>query len=137
MASKSSVALSAAYNETLRELIVFQATADLLSLAIAIFKTDADGQLVYSFANKKYIEFFGIEMSARKLRGKRHYDIFPEIKERNDWLDDHERLLAGQSLSSDGADCFNDRHFSWRIFPVTVCGSVIAYAFEIKPVEGD
>jgi PAS domain S-box-containing protein len=63
--------------------------------AVAMF----DNDMKYIAASSKWIEDYSL--SGIDLIGKSHYEIFPEILEMPEWLDDHRRVLAGEEYQSE------------------------------------
>ena len=75
-------------------------TRELLSLlirhspaAIAVFDT----HMRYIAASEKWVTDY--RLARLDFKGVSHYEIFPEILGRPDWLDAHQRTLAGEILS--------------------------------------
>lgn len=58
-----------------------------------------DDEMRYMAASKQWWKDYKIEET--DLIGKSHYEIFPEILEMSDWLAAHQRVLAGESISSE------------------------------------
>jgi PAS domain S-box-containing protein len=65
--------------------------------ALAMF----DDQMRYLYASRRWVTDYGLEKY--DLRGRSHYDLFPELPER--WKDAHCRVLRGEVLSAE-ADRF-------------------------------
>ena len=63
--------------------------------AVAMF----DNDMKYIAASSKWIEDYNI--TDPDLIGKSHYEIFPEILDIPEWLDDHRRVLAGEEHQSE------------------------------------
>ena len=61
-------------------------------LAIAIF----DMNMVYLFASDKWYQHYNIPHI--DIIGKSHYEIFPEILDKPDWLEIHQQVLNGETL---------------------------------------
>ncbi|WP_425390692.1 PAS domain-containing protein [Ekhidna sp.] len=82
--------------------------------AIAMF----DSEMRYVLANEKWYRDYGLE--GRDIIGKSHYEIFPQIKKMPEWLNLHQRALAGETLSSD-LDSFEQEddttYIKWKLSP--------------------
>jgi PAS domain S-box-containing protein len=52
-----------------------------------------DRELRYLVASKRWLQDY--RLTDRDIIGKCHYDVFPEIRANQDWLDIHQRCLAG------------------------------------------
>jgi PAS domain S-box-containing protein len=61
--------------------------------AIAMF----DAQVRYVFASRRWLADYGL--TGQELKGRSHYEIFPEIPER--WREIHRRCLAGATESAE------------------------------------
>ena len=62
-------------------------------LAIAIF----DMKMVYLFASEKWYQHYHI--TDKNILGQSHYDVFPEILDKPDWLDMHNKVLRGETFT--------------------------------------
>lgn len=89
-----------------------------------------------SVSNQWYSEY-GLE--SKSVIGKCHYDVFPEIRKNQTWLDDHKRVLAGEELSSP-RDKFVRKngaiqYLSWKLIPWKTSenkiGGIIMYTADI------
>ncbi len=87
---KKKVQLQLKENEERLKLFVLHTPA-----AIAMF----DNKLNYIIASRRWYIDYGLE--DRDIIGKCHYDIFPEIRNNEQWLDYHRRGLNGEVLKSD------------------------------------
>lgn len=58
-----------------------------------------DTSMNYIMASNKWYEMYHIEN--QNINGKNHYDVFPEIKEKPEWLDIHQRALKGEVIKND------------------------------------
>lgn len=77
-------------NETRLQLLIRHSPA-----AIAMFDTE----MRYIMASDRWASDYGLE--PQNLAGRCHYDVFPEILQRQDWLDDHRRALQGEVIQKD------------------------------------
>ncbi|MEO9871628.1 PAS domain-containing sensor histidine kinase [Ekhidna sp.] len=77
-----------------------------------------DKDMKYIMVNDGWYEDYGLV--GRDIIGKSHYDIFPEIKEMPNWLDDHRKALSGETLKKD-LDTFGNgddvTYLSWQLRP--------------------
>ncbi len=106
--------------------------------AVAMFDMD----MKYITVSNKWYEHNKVE--GEKIIGKSHYDVFPQVKKRNDWLAIHKRVLAGEELSK-GKDHFtridnSEIWISWKAIPwynaEGEIGGMILYVSDItKEVE--
>lgn len=106
--------------------------------AVAMFDMD----MKYITVSNKWYEHNKVE--GEKIIGKSHYDVFPQVKKRNDWLAVHKRVLAGEELSK-GKDHFtridnSEIWISWKAIPwynaEGEIGGMILYVSDItKEVE--
>ncbi|MCP4598481.1 GGDEF domain-containing protein [Neptuniibacter sp.] len=71
---------------------VLQVVCEHNPLAIAVFDMD----MKYLFASDLWYEHYGIDES--DIIGKSHYEIFPEILDKPDWMEVHARTLKGDSF---------------------------------------
>ncbi|MFV1883168.1 MAG: PAS domain-containing protein [Balneola sp.] len=78
-----------------------------------------DEGMNYIAASNKWYKDYGLKQ--KNIVGQNHYDIFPEIKKNEQWLDDHKRALSGEELSSDRDKFVRDdgsiQWISWKILP--------------------
>jgi len=63
--------------------------------AVAMF----DSNLNYIIASDRWYKDYGIE--GRAIIGQNHYDVFPEIRNNEEWVDIHKRSLSGETIHSD------------------------------------
>jgi PAS domain S-box-containing protein len=63
--------------------------------AVAMF----DREVHYLFASERWLCDYRLNLSQEQIRGRSHYDLFPEIPEH--WKVINERCLAGESLKLD------------------------------------
>lgn len=63
--------------------------------AVAMF----DNDMRYIAASSKWIEDYNL--SGIELIGKSHYEVFPEILDMPEWLEDHQRVLGGEEYQSE------------------------------------
>lgn len=78
-----------------------------------------DDAMNYIAASNKWYKDYGLVQ--KNIVGQNHYDIFPEIRKNEQWLDGHKRALKGEELSSD-RDKFvrgdgSVQWLSWKILP--------------------
>lgn len=77
-----------------------------------------DTEMRYLMVNDGWYRDYGLKEN--DIIGKSHYEIFPEVKEKPEWLDYHQRALAGESLRAD-FDSFQigDKNISldWKLEP--------------------
>lgn len=62
--------------------------------AVAMFDTS----MRYIVTSDQWLKDYGLE--GRDLTGESHYDVFPGIRSRQDWMEYHRRALAGESISA-------------------------------------
>lgn len=76
--------------------------------AVAMFDRD----MVYLAASDRWYVDYGLQHET--VLGKCHYDIFPEIRDRPDWMAIHQKVLSGATLRSD-KECFvrSDGRKTW------------------------
>ena len=58
-----------------------------------------DTEMRYIIVNDGWYRDYDLE--EKDIIGKSHYEIFPQVKEKPEWLDYHKRALAGERLSAD------------------------------------
>ncbi|MEQ9009200.1 MAG: PAS domain-containing protein, partial [Ekhidna sp.] len=95
-----------------------------------------DTEMRFLMVNDGWYRDYGLK--GNDIIGKSHYEIFPEVKEKPEWLDYHQRALAGESLSAD-FDSFQigDKNISlnWKLepwyHPDGVIGGIIMFT-EVK-----
>jgi len=75
--------------ELLRELV------ENTPFAVAMLDRD----LRYLYASQRWLSDFRIPLGSEQIRGRHHYDLFPEIPER--WREVHRRALEGAVMSQD------------------------------------
>jgi PAS domain-containing protein len=82
-----------------------------------------DRDMIYVTYTQRWVEAFGLEDQG-SLIGRGHYDVFPTlIKERPDWVADHQRCFAGERLDSPvEGDTWGGLRFDWSLRPVRVRG---------------
>lgn len=70
------------------------------------FVTDTPAAVAMFDKNLRYIAFsrrwlLDYNLGQRDLTGLHHYDVFPEIRKMPDWIEIHQRCLAGETLGRD------------------------------------
>ncbi|HET6347219.1 MAG TPA: PAS domain S-box protein, partial [Myxococcota bacterium] len=73
-----------------------QAMVEQIPVAVAILDRD----LRYLAVSRRWLADFRMELTPGALRGKRHFDLFPELPQH--WRDLLGRCLAGETRRSDG-----------------------------------
>ncbi|MFN1834147.1 PAS domain S-box protein [Balneola sp. MJW-20] len=78
-----------------------------------------DKELRYITVSNTWYQDYEIE--EKDVTGKSHYDVFPEISRREDWVKLHQRALKGESHSRD-KDLFirkdgSEQWINWKIIP--------------------
>lgn len=63
--------------------------------AVAMF----DRQMRYIMTSDRWLKDYGLK--EKDIIGRSHYDVFPEILEMPEWLDHHQRVMRGETLSRD------------------------------------
>lgn len=97
------------------ELNTLAAVAAHSPLAIAIF----DKKMNYVFASNLWYQQYKITDS--DVKGKSHYKIVPEVLDMPEWLDVHNRVMHGESLSSSADEFHRDdgtvQFVRWSMIP--------------------
>ena len=102
-------------------------------IAAAMFDRDMN----YISASEKWYQDYGIE--EKNIIGMCHYDVFPEIREIPEWLQDHQDVLSGQELENpqdrfvreDGTiQWLNWKLIPWYTEPDEI-GGIIMYTADI------
>lgn len=97
------------------ELNTLAAVAEHSPLAIAIF----DKKMNYVFASNLWYQQYKI--TDLDVKGKSHYEIFPEVLDMPEWLDVHHRVMHGESLSSPADEFHRDdgtvQFVRWSMIP--------------------
>jgi PAS domain S-box-containing protein len=83
--------------------------------AVAMF----DKNLRYVAVSQRWVHDY--KLGDRDIIGRHHYDVFPEIRQRQDWQDIHQRCLAG-AVERREEDCFvradgNKDWLRWEVRP--------------------
>ncbi len=96
-----------------------------------------DHEMKYITASNKWYKDYGIE--GKKIIGRSHYDIFPEIRKMKEWLEIHKNALNGEGMSRE-KDRFaradgSIQWISWKIIPWYMnpgeIGGIIMYTSDI------
>lgn len=58
-----------------------------------------DTEMKYICASQKWLEEYNIK--TLNIEGRGHYEIFPEILDKPEWLEDHRRVLRGESYTKE------------------------------------
>lgn len=120
--------------QTLSLLAIYEKTLFNLDVAVAIFEPDST-ELIYIFANKAYLDCFGLNHTPSSIRGLSHYEVFEGLAEaRPDFKEQNDRVITHrESKRSTEVDCYEGSYFHWKIFPNIVDGEMISANFEIYP----
>ena len=82
--------------------------------AVAMF--DRDMKYLYA-SDRWYLDY---DLKEKDVIGKCHYDLFPQIREIPEWLEIHQRCLAGESLKKEEDKFVNngqEEWLRWEILP--------------------
>ncbi len=123
----------ASERESINNLFVEHAPA-----AIAIF----DNNLRFLSASQRWMTQFELK---EDVRGKHHYDVFPEILEMPEWRDVHQRALKG-SHEKGGPDRFVSssgrvQYLKWEVHPWFRAdggiGGIVVFSQDVTDEEGN
>lgn len=112
-----------------------------------------DTEMRYVTASQRWFDIFNLTRFCgvyENLQGKSHYEAFPTIEAlKPEWVAFHKSVLeTGQSIGSNGLDCFKDSDGSkifleWEIAPWfkdaanREVGGIILYCNNVKRVQDD
>jgi PAS domain S-box-containing protein len=84
--------LTQAKAELRRSNVLLNTLIETTPAAIAVFDTD----LRFLYYSRRWLEVYGL--GDQNLRGRHHYDVFPEIRDMPYLQEIHQRTLAGETL---------------------------------------